>query len=822
MIIHYIKIAWRGIVRNKLNSSLNITGLAIGMASFILILLYVQDELKYDKFLDDSERIYQVALNTDFGGEEIFIGKTPASVSPALARNFPEIENAARVYRPGDIVLKSSNGVKENFFTESSVLAVDSNFLDIFSFAMLEGNRNTCLQQPNSIVITEEVARKYFGSVPAMGKTMYMDKENIPLTVTGILKTIPSQSTLSFDILTSTSAFPIVKKMSWSWIWLQVCTYVKLKPTAGNSPVAIRTLENKFPAMINAEAAPAFKQVGKPLDELLKKGGKWNLHLQPFTDIHLHSAGIGQIMQTVSDIKYVYIFSVIAFFIILLACINFMNLSTAQAAKRAKEVGVRKVLGSGKKELIKQFLSEAILFSLSAFVFAIFLVTVFIGPFNQVSGKALALSLLFKDSIWLYMLSLVAVTGIVAGSYPAFYLSSFKPAVVIKGTTQSGFRDFFIRNSLVVFQFTVSTALIICSLVVFQQLDFMQNKDIGLNKENIFIIANSERLDKQQESFRQELIALPEIAGASIASGIPTRENFGDGYIPEPSSAQDKLVESLGLSSFMVDEDFIPSLNIKLLQGRNFSRDFSDSGSVILNEEAVKQIGWKNPVGSFITYPGNNNQRFKVIGVVKDFNINSLHSTVAPFALFNNASKTYDLGTSYIVIKNKSGKLNEALKLAKEKWLDFAPSLPFDYMFLDNEFEALYKTEHRTGNVLFIFTSLSIFIACLGLFGLAVFTAERRTREIGIRKVLGASVSALVALLSKDFMKMVFISGLIALPLAWYAMNKWLEDFAYHITIGVWVFIAATGSSQLIALLTVSIQTIKASIANPVKSLRNE
>ncbi len=824
MIKNYFKIAWRSILRNKLNSGLNITGLAIGMASFILILLYVQDELKYDTFLKDADRIYQVALNTDFGGEEIFIGKTPASVSSALTRNFPEIENTARVYRPGDIVLKSSNGSKENFFTESSVLAVDSSFLDIFSFAMLEGDRTTCLGQPNAIVLTEQVAMKYFGTSPALGKTMYMDKENIPLTVTGVLKNVPSQSTLQFDILTSTSAFPAVKKMSWSWVWLQVCTYVKLKPNAGNLPGDIKALENKFPAMIKVEAASAFKRIGKPLDELLSKGGKWNLHLQPFTDIHLHSAGIGQIMQTVSDIKYVYIFSVIALFIIILACVNFMNLSTAQAAKRAKEVGVRKVLGSGKKELVKQFLSEALLFSLSASVISICLVIAFIGPFNHISGKELGLGLLIEGNIWLYVLALVVVTGIIAGSYPAFYLSSFKPAVVIKGAAQSGsgFRDFFIRNSLVVFQFTVSTALIICSIIVFQQLDYMQNKDIGLNKENITIIANSERMGKQQESYRQELAALPEIAGVSSASGVPTRENFGDGYVPEPSSVGDKLVADIGLSSFMVDESFIPSLNIRLLQGRNFSRDFSDSASVILNEEAVKQIGWKNPVGSFMSYPGNNNQRFKVIGVVKDFNINSLHSPVAPFALFNNASKTYNLGTSYLVIKNKPGKLNEALKQAKEKWLAFAPSAPFDFMFLDNEFDALYKVEQRTGNVLFVFTSLSIFIACLGLFGLAVFTAERRTREIGIRKILGASVGTLVTLLSKDFMKMVLISGLIALPLAWYAMNKWLEDFAYHITIGLWVFMIATGSSLIIALITVSFQTIKASVANPVKSLRNE
>jgi putative ABC transport system permease protein len=825
MIRNYLKIAWRNILRNKISSGINIIGLAIGMSSFIMILLFVQDELKFDKFLEKSDRIYQVALNAKFlNGEEIFIGKTPASVSSALSRNFPEIENSARVYRPGDLVVRSETPLRENYFTETSVIAVDSNFLDIFSFNMLAGNRSHCLLEPNSIVITEKIAEKYFSTGEALGKTLFLGRSKKPFKVTGVLSDLPSQSTLQFDILTSTAAFPIVKQMSWSWVWLQVCTYVKLKDNVPNSPPDLQKLEAKFPAMIRTEAASAFKRVGQPFDELIKKGGKWDLHLQPFTDIHLYSANIGQILTTVSDIKYVYIFSIIALFIIILACVNFMNISTAQSSKRAKEVGVRKVLGSEKKQLIAQFLTEAMLFSLTSSLIALLLVAFLLEPFNSIAGKEIHLNALISGNIWLYSIGLILVTGLFAGSYPAFYLSSFKPAVVIKGIKQigSGLSDFFIRNSLVVFQFTVSTALIICTIIVYKQLDFMRTKDLGLQKENIIIIKSADRLGEKQEAFKNELAALPQFKSAGIASGVPTRGNFGDGYIPEVSTPGETLPSDIGLSSFMVDENFLPTLNIQILKGRNFSKEFSDSTSVILNEAAAKTIGWKNPLGSYLSYPGNNNQRFKVIAVVKDFNTSSLHNQVEPFALFHTSSKTYNLGTTYILAKSKPGNVDETLATINEKWKAFAPAMPLDIAFLDEEFDALYKTEKRLGSLFFIFTFLAIFVACLGLLGLAIYSAERRTKEIGVRKVLGAPVQTLVTLLTKDFLKLVLIASVIAFPFAWWAMNKWLQDFAYKIEIEWWIFALAALISITLTIITVSWQTIKAAGANPVKSLRTE
>lgn len=824
MLRNYLKMAWRNMLRNKVNSGINISGLAIGMATFIMILLYVQDELKFDQFLEKNDRIYQVALNANLGEEEFYIGKTPASVSAALTRNFPEIAGAARVYRPGELIVRAESTAGENSFTETAVLAVDSNFLDVFSFQLNKGNRLSCLQQPNAVVITERTAEKYFGKSDPMGQTLLVDKDKKPLTVTGVLANIPSQSTLQFDMLTSVGAFPVVKRMSWSWVWLQVCTYVKLKDNAPNDPASIKKLEAKLPAMIKVEAASAFKRIGQPLDELLKKGGKWDLHLQPFTDIHLRSAEIGQVMNTVSDIKYVYIFSIIAVFIIILACVNFMNLSTAQSFKRAKEVGVRKVLGSEKKQLVKQFLTEAILLSCLSAVIALILVAMLIAPFNSISGKDLQLLSLFSGKLWLFVAGLIVVTGFLAGSYPAFYLASFKPAVVIKGTklVRTGIADLLIRNGLVVFQFTVSTALIICTIIVFRQLQFMQTKDMGLEKENILIIKNTQLLNDRQQAFKNELASLTGISAASIATGLPTKENFGDMYTPESSTAGERLVSDVSMSSFIVDEDFIPAMKIKLLKGRNFSKEFNDSASVILNETAVKAMGWKNPLGSYMTYPGNNNQRFKVIGIARDFNTTSLHTPVAPFALFFASSKSYDIGTSYVLVKTKPGNQDDAIAALKQKWASFAPSAPFDVAFLDAEFNALYKTEKRVSEVFFIFTSLSIFIACLGLLGLAIYTTERRTKEIGVRKVLGAPVRVLVALLSKDFIKLVILAALIAFPFAWWGMNKWLEDFAYKITVDWWVFALAALTSITLTFITVSWQTIKAALANPVKSLRTE
>jgi len=822
---NYFKTAWRNIQRNKVNSFINIAGLSIGMACVILIVMYVQDEVRFDKFFKDADHIFQVNMTTMSNGVESTTGgNTAPKVGPTLVNSYPEIESCVRIYRPGDVMVRYEENAKtENYFTEKRVMAVDSNFLQVFNYNILKGNAATCLQKPNAVVITEVTAKKYFGNTNAIGKLLLFDTDRKPFIVTAVLKDIPAQSSFQFDMLAPINAYAEVKKRSWNWFWLQVNTYVKLRSNVGVDKASIARLEAKFPAMVKEHAFQS--EYGQTYEEFVKMGGKLEYSLMPFTKVHLYAnpMNVPARLTTLSDIKYVYIFSVIALFIIILACVNFMNLSTAQSATRAKEVGIRKVLGSVKSQLIKQFLTEAMLYSLIATVIAFVLVLLTIKPFNDVAGKALTFGSIFSGYIWLFILALSLLSGLLAGLYPAFYLTSFNPVTVLKGLKlfKNSLGNLFIRNGLVVLQFTISIALIVCTIIVFQQLKYTQHKDLGLNKENVVVIANTKRLGNNEEAFRQELIKQPGVIDASVSSSIPTKSNFGDDYVPEPTEKDKPLMKEVGLSSFMVDEEFIPTLKMKVLQGRNFSKNFNDSASVILNETAATMIGWKNAVGKYLSYPGND-QRFKVIAVVKDFNVASLKQTVEPFALFNNSSHTYSLNSSYISVRLRPGNLNDYIHQLENKWKSFTPNTPFDYSFLDNEFDALYRSEQRMGAVFGIFTFLSIFVACLGLFGLSVYTAERRKKEIGVRKVLGASVQSVVALLSKEFLKLVLLSAVVAFPAAWFFMNKWLEDFAYRISIGWAAFVVAGFAALLIALFTISFQAIKAAIANPVESLRME
>ena len=826
MLRNYFVIAWRNILRNKTNSIINIAGLAIGLACVIMITLYVQDELKYDRFLKNANRIYQVYLDGMMGGQGGLLSNTPPAVGPALQKSFPEIEAYTRFYVMGsEVISNDANSKTQNHFTEKKFLAVDSNFLQVFDFAMKDGDAKSCLQNPHSIVLTEKTAKKYFGNENAIGKNLVLDQYKEPFTITAVLKDIPSQSTLQFDLLIPTAACKAVQHFSWSWVWLQVNTYVLLNKNISTDPANIKKIKSKFPEMVRVQAASAFKRIGQPYDEFIKKGNKWDFFLQPLTEVHLYSSNISsQFLYTLGDIKTVYIFSAIAFFIIVLACVNFMNLSTAQSATRAKEVGIRKVLGSEKKQLIRQFLSEAMLYSLISTIIALILVALLLPLFNSVSGKNLQFESILSSGIWIFILLLTFITGLLAGSYPAFYLTSFNPVAVLKGGVfKKSLSNLLIRNGLVVFQFTVSIALIICTIILFQQLQFSQNKDLGLKKDNVIMLPNAEKMGTSaEETFRQEMSQIPGVLQASITTSLPTLKSFGDGYIPEVTGVQEALAKDIAINSFIVDEHFIPTLKIQVLQGRNFSKDFNDSTSVILNETAVKQIGWKNPVGKFMTYPGNNNQRFQVIGVAKDFDVESIHNTMAPFALFHSSSKTYDIGVSYLMASVDPQSTKKILAELESKWKKFAPSVPFEYSFLDKSFEAMYNDEQRMGAVFGIFTTLSILVACLGLFGLSVYTAERRKKEIGVRKVLGASVQIVVNLISKEFVKLVFVAAIIAFPIAWLVMHKWLQDFVYRINIQWWVFAISALLALLIAVLTISFQAIKAAVANPMKSLRSE
>ena len=824
MITTYFKPAWRNMLHNRTSSLINISGLSIGIACALLIAIFIKNELSYDRFHRDANRIFQVTLNGNMDGQEFWAGNTPPPVGAALTSNMPEVESFTRFYKPNDIVVRyEQNNATEKFFTEKNILAVDSNFLQLFDFGVAQGDAATALMKPGSVVITQEMAKKYFGSENPIGKTLVMREDKKPFAVTAVINKVPSQSSIQFDFLVPVADFPVVKRFSWSWVWMQMVCYVKLRKNVPTDKASIHQLETKFPAMVKVQAANAFKRIGKPFDEFLKNGGKWDLHLMPLTDVHLRSATIGMPwLSHISNIKYIYIFGSIALFIVLLACVNFMNLSTARASKRAKEVGIRKVTGSTRSQLIRQFLLEAFLYSFVSSLIAVALVALLLKGFSMIIDEPISFKTAFSPIIWLSLLVLTIIVGLLAGSYPALYLTSFKPVLILKGKNLfSGSRkDMLIRNGLVVFQFTISTVMIVGTLIVLKQLRFFRNTDMGFNKENVLIITSTNRLGESEESFRDVITQIQGIVSASTTTSIPSGGAFGDSYKAQPDENVAD-VKDIGLNSFMVDESFIPTLGIKVVQGRNFSKAFSDSASIILNQEAVRQIGWKDPIGKWVEYPGGNNVRFKVIGVVKNFNIESLQSAIMPFALFNLSSKTYDFGHN-VIAKVRSQDLPKVINQVESKWKSFASAEPFDYNFLDAAFDSQYRSEQRLGSIFSIFAVLSIFIACLGLFGLSAFMAERRTKEIGVRKVLGASVSNVVVLLSKDFLRLTLIAIVIAFPVALYFMNKWLEDFAYRINITWTIFLIAGFGTLIITLVTISFQAIGAAVANPVKSLRTE
>ncbi|MGC4038808.1 MAG: ABC transporter permease [Chitinophagaceae bacterium] len=820
-----IKIAWRNIKRHKLVSLINMSGLSIAITAVLFIILYIRDEFQYDKFFHNVDHIFQVNMYaTDKGVLSATGGNTAPAVTPTMQSMYPEIESYTRIYRPGDVLVRyEANPSAKSYFTEPHVWGVDSNFLQIFNYPLLEGNAGNCMHQPDAVVITESIARKYFGKSPALGKVLLFDVQKKPFIVAAVLKDLPSQSTFQFDILVPIHAYAEVKKRSWNWFWLQVNSYVRLKSTVPVDKASLAKLEQKFPEMVRLHA---FNQkYGQSYDEYVKNGGKLEFSLLPFTRLHLHALPdeVPARLTTLSDIKYIYIFAAIGVFIVFLACVNFMNLSTAQSSTRAKEVGIRKVLGSESRQLVRQFLSEAMLYSFISALSAFILAFILLPSFNHISGRSIEFSSLLSPVTFVTITGLCVLIGFLAGIYPAFYLTSFNPVQVLKGLSilKNNFKNLFIRNGLVIFQFTVSIVLIICTLVVFQQLRYTQNKDMGLNKDRVLEIANTARLGNNEEPFRIELSKLAGVAGASRSGSIPTKGNFGDGYVPEAVETDKPLITDLGLSSYMVDEHFIPTLQIKVLKGRNFSDAFNDSASVILNEKAATEIGWKDPVGKILDYPGND-QKFKVIAVVKDFNTSSLHDAVEPFALFHNSSKTYYVNSSYITVRLSGGSAAPDVAAIESTWKKFAPGLPFDYSFLDEDFDSLYRSEQRMGKIFGVITGLSLFVACLGLFGLSIFTAARRRKEIGIRKVLGASVQGVTLLLSKDFLKLVALSAVIAFPIAWFAMHAWLQDFAYRITMSWTVFFIAAMSALVIALIVISFQSIKAANTNPVKSLRTE
>ena len=809
MLKNYLRIAWRNIVRNKVFSFINIAGLAIGLSCFTLIALYVVDELSYDRYNKKADRIYRVDSEIMFGGTDQKLAVSADPLGATLKKDYPQVEQYVRFYTSdGPKRIKKNN----EFITEFNVGNADSTLFDVFTLPAIAGDTKTALNEPNTVVITESMAKKYFGTVEAVGKTLETSDNNSTLyKVTAVIKDIPHNSHFHFDMLFSMDN---VQYGFGNYLSQNFQTYIVLKK--GTDPNAFA---KNFRTVIEKYIMPQAKQFMRinSMEEFEKAGNKLEYTLMPLTAIHLHSDRFGELGSN-SNVQYVYIFSAVAIFILLIACINFMNLSTARSSSRAKEVGIRKVLGTERKTLIRQFLTESTITAIISLLISLLIAWLVLPFFNTISGKSLSLSAILRSSFLPFFLLLPLIVGIVAGSYPAFFLSAFKPISVLKGKINSGVKRSYLRSSLVVFQFATSIVLIIGTVVVYKQLNYIQTKKLGFNKDQVLIVNSAGALGDKAETFKNEIVNIKGVSSGTLSGYLPVSSSSRSDNTFSKEAVMDSR-NGINMQTWIIDHDYIRTMGMDILKGRGFSKDFrGDSSSMIINETAATLLGLDDPLGKNI-YANNghgNMTAYTVIGVVKNFHFESLRQNIGPlcFTLGNNPG--------FASFKVSAGNSKNLLSQVESKWKAMAPSVPFSYRFLDDAFDEMYRAEQRVGKVALSFAVLAILIACLGLFGLATYMAEQRAKEIGVRKVLGATVSNIVSMLSKDFLKLVVISAVLAFPLAWWGMHKWLEDFAYRINIGWWIFIAAGLVAVVIALLTVSFQAIKAAIANPVKSLRTE
>lgn len=813
MFKNYIKIAIRTFIKDKFYSMINILGLALGIASSLIIILYVVHELSYDNFHPNVEQKYRVNQTNIWAPGGGVMSSSVLPLAQVLVSEYPEVKSVLRVNTMGTHTFRTiENNSTDKVFNEPDVLAADSNFFEFFGFPLLQGDPKTALTGKNKVVISETMAKKYFGNENALGKTLYVGENKAPLEVTGVAAQ-PDNSHFNFNFLLSMHTNRAVKKFEWSWIWTQIVTYVELEE--GVNPSA---LEQKFSTISDNHVAPTLQRFKIDYDEFMEGKGDWNFYLQPVRDIHLYSASIGNRLGNVGDITYVYIFSCVALFVLILAAINFMNLSTARASMRAKEIGVRKVMGSQRKQLIMQFLAESIIVCFIATIVGFGLMELMKIVLEQLFNLQLPISLWSEPLMVLSLLVIPILLGCTAGIYPAFVLTSFNPANVLKGKLGVGIKSSGFRNSLVVVQFTISITLIICTLIVYQQLNYFNKKNLGFDQENIVVINNAEKLGDQLESFRNEVAQQNYTIDATIAMNVIGRGTYEDIFSNESGDIR------LPVAQLKVDEQYFSTMGLELVVGRSFSADIpSDLQGVIINETAMNLYNWneENVLGQKIMYMGDDIGPVEVIGVVKDFNFQSLKFGVNPFIFFHIKSSMW--GSSRVVaIKTTSDKMEELLTSVEEKWRQYGHDNPFEYSFLNEELQSRYKSEQRLGSLFSTFAGFALFIACIGLFGLAAYTVNRRNKEIGIRKVMGASVNQLVLMLNGNFTKLVLLSCVIALPLAWYAMDHWLEQFANKISIGWEVFVITCVAALMISWLTVSYQSVKAALVNPVDALKDE
>ena len=802
MIYNYIKIAFRNIRRQKFYSLINISGLAIGMACFILIILFINHEFSYDNFHRNADNIYRVAVEAQINEDFLNVAVSAGPLAPEMEKCFPEVVKATRLDSENESVLISYNDRK---FYENKLIYADTGFFQIFSFKMLRGNPSTALSEKYSLVFTESTAKKIFCDEDPFGKIVrYNDKYN--LMVTGIVEDPPDNSHIDFNLIISFKTlrdFPFAERLD-RWGSMNFLTYIQIIENYDH-----QKLEEKLPEFISS-------RMGENLDTLAAQGIRFDPYLQPLKKIHLHSHLLGE-LQTNGDINYVYIFLAIAIFILIIACINFVNLATARSTKRAKEVGLRKTLGANKSDLIIQFIGESVMLSFFALLISMILIEIALPTFNELTGKNLVFLNLQNWPFVIFLFIFAFFVGVFAGLYPAFYLSSFQPIVVIKGRIQSGAGRSFFRNALVIFQFFISITLIISTIIIIQQFHYLKNIYPGFEKEQVIIVPLREnKTAVERKAMKNEFLRLPQVKSVSFASNYPGTQIGKWGCSPEGTGSEsNQWIVAL----ISIDEDYIETLEMKLLRGRNFSIDGkTEEKKILINETLANKAGWKDPVGKRI-YIGERNEenKYTVIGLVEDSHFSSLREPIESMIFILDPQRKNTL-----LIKTEAQNMPETIEALEEKWMQFEPSKPFDYFFLSNSFSELYSNEEKLARIFTYFTVLTIIIACLGLFGLSSFTIEQRTKEIGVRKVFGATTGNLIFRLSVSFVRLVLIANIIAWPVAYYFMSRWLHNFAYPVNISFEIFILAGFISIIIALLTVFFIALKAASTNPINTLRYE
>lgn len=822
MLKYNLILFFRKLQRQRLFSFINVIGLSVGMASALLMYLFVNNEFSYDRFHKNADRIYRVNQTFIWGeGNDHQFASTGPGVSFAVEAEIPEAEQVVRIHTPGDFLISYTNSKGEIIsIDQEKVLAADSNFFQVFTFPLIKGNHQTALRNPQTLVMTESTAKKYFGNEDPLGKIVRLGEgENQKnYEVTGVVKDLPDNSYIQFHVMLSMTSFPIVHRIYWSWIWTQLETFVLLKP--GSS---IETARARLKDIPRKYAATTLERVmNTSYDDYIKSGKKWDLYLQPFTKIHLPDELVYNRLNDAGNLKIVYALIGAGIVMVLLSCINFMNLSTSQYVRKAKETSVRKILGSARNQLSATFFTEAFLYCLISLIIGLCLTQMVLPWFNVATGTTLEINFINDWKIIAGLLGLLFAMSLISGSYPALFLSAFSPVEAMRGRFKTGKEGRLIRRGMVIFQFAISMALIIFTGVVSQQLKYSNEKDLGFDKENLLVIERAE-WTKGREAFAAKVLQSPGVMSASWCSAVPPNVFGGDKFQGEGSE------KSVALNFAKSDENYLPTLNIKLKAGRNFSKDIpGDSSRVILNEKAVEAFGWKadeSIIGKKITFPGNNNEKFEVIGITDDYHYWSLLAPIEPMAIFHVKNPIQGSNSEFFVLRIKpqnSNEWNATFGSLKKTWKAFAGENPFQYTFVDQDFANAFKSTEHFGKSLTILSSLAVLIASLGLLGMIIYTLEQRTKEIGIRKVSGASAFNILILISKDYSKLIVIAFILSAPLAYWIIQQWLEDYEYRITPSPWIFISAGIGTLIVSILITSYHSLKAAFTNPVDVLKDE